>query len=189
MTQEKTHKQNMDHEDWLDNMAETQEKARFILFEVWETFRILLDKGVTRAIREIKFFFSKTTFVDYIGGGLIALMGVFATLILATGLCLIGYQIGLWLIDGVWTEFPLFIVFNFLFENTALHSWITNPESMYGLQKDMAGESNMRAVRSIFMGLYPYIFFQGNTIVIFTGSSSLISPRGQARGMQSKKAQ
>jgi len=128
----------MDHEDWLDNMAETQEKARFILFEVWETFRILLDKGVTRAIREIKFFFSKTTFVDYIGGGLIALMGVFATLILATGLCLIGYQIGLWLIDGVWTEFSLFIVFNFLFENTALHSWMANPQSMYGLQTVVA---------------------------------------------------
>jgi hypothetical protein len=115
-------------------MAETQEKARIFLFEVWETFRILLDKGVTKAIREVKFFISKTTFVDYIGGGLSALIGSFGTLILAAGLGLIGYQIGLWFIEGVWTEFPLFIVFNFLFENTALHSWIANPESMYGLQ-------------------------------------------------------
>lgn len=129
------HDQNIDHETWLENMAETQKKARVILFEIWETFRVLLDKGVTRTIKEIKFFFSKITFVDYIGGGLSALIGFLATLTLVAGFCLIGYQVGLWLINGVWTEFPLFLVFNFLFENTALHSWITNPESMYGLQK------------------------------------------------------
>ena len=134
MTQEKMHQQNADHEHWLKNMAETQEKARNTLFEVWETFRILLDKTVTWTIREVKFFFSKTTLVDYIGGGLSAFMGFFAVLVLAVGFFLIGYQIGLWLINGVWTEFPLFIVFNFLFENTALHSWIANPESMFGLQ-------------------------------------------------------
>jgi hypothetical protein len=134
MTNDKVHDQNIDHEEWLENMDETQQKARVVLFEIWETFRILLDKGITRSIKEIKFFFSNTTFVDYIGGGLSALIGFLATLILATGVFLIGYQIGLWLIDGVWTEFPLFLVFNFLFENTALHTWISNPESMYGLQ-------------------------------------------------------
>jgi len=134
MTQEKMHQQNVDHEYWLKNIAETQEKARNTLFEVWETFRVLLDKAVTWTIREVKFFFSKTTLVDYVGGGLSAFIGFFAVLILAIGFFLIGYQIGLWLINGVWTEFPLFIVFNFLFENTALQSWITNPESMFGLQ-------------------------------------------------------
>lgn len=134
MTQDKMHNQNLDHDHWLKNMAESQEKARIFLFEVWETFRILLDRGVTRAIREVKFFISNTTLLDYIGGGLSALIGFFATLVLASGVCLIGYQIVLWLIDGVWTEFPLFIVFNFLFENTALQSWLSNPESMVGLQ-------------------------------------------------------
>ncbi len=134
MTQDKMHNQDFDHEHWLKNMAETQEKVRIFLFEVWETFRILLDRGVTRVIKEIKFFFSKTTLVDYIGGGLAAMIGFLATLVLASGICLIGYQVVLWLIDGVWTEFPLFIVFNFLFENTALHSWLTQPESMVGLQ-------------------------------------------------------
>ena len=134
MTQEKMHKQNFDHEHWLKNMTDTQESALAFLSEVWETFRILLDMGVTRAIREIKFLISKSTSLDYIGGGLSALIGFLGGLILFAGVCLTGYQIGLWLIDGVWTEFPLFIVFNFLFENTALHSWIANPESMYGLQ-------------------------------------------------------
>ena len=134
MTKDKMHDQNIDHEYWLENMDDTQKKARVVLFEIWETFRILLDKGVTQSVREIKFFFSKTTLVDYIGGGVSALIGFLSTLILITGFSLIGYQIGLWLIEGVWTEFPLFIVFNFLFENTALHNWIANPESMYGLQ-------------------------------------------------------
>ncbi len=134
MTYEKMHKDNFNHEAWLSDMTETQEKAQVFLREVWETFRVLLDRGVTRTIREIKFLISKLTPLDYIGGGLSALMGFLATLVLASGFCLIGYQIVLWLIDGVWTEFPLFTVFNFLFENTALHSWILNPESMLGLQ-------------------------------------------------------
>jgi len=134
MTQEKMHQQNADHEQWLKTMAETQEKAQNTIFEIWETFRILLDKAVTWTIKEVKFFFSKTTLVDYVGGGLSAFIGLFSILILAIGFFLVGYQIGLWLLNGVWTEFPLFIVFNFLFENTALHSWIANPESMFGLQ-------------------------------------------------------
>jgi hypothetical protein len=134
MTNDKVHDQNIDHEQWLENMDDTQKKARIVLFEVWETFRVLLDKGVTQSVKEIKFFFSKTTFVDYIGGGVSALIGFLSTVVLFVGLGLIGYQISLWLIEGVWTEFPLFLVFNFLFENTALHTWIANPESMYGLQ-------------------------------------------------------
>ena len=134
MTQEKMHEQNFDHEHWLKNMTDAQERALAFLSEVWETFRILLDMGVTRAIKEIKFIISKSTALDYIGGGLSALIGFLGALILFAGVGLTGYQIFLWLIDGVWTEFPLFIVFNFVFENTALHSWITNPESMYGLQ-------------------------------------------------------
>lgn len=134
MTQEKMHKDNFDHEHWLKNITDAQEKALSFLGEVWETFRILLDMGVTRIIKEIKFIISKSTPLDYIGGGLSAMIGFLATLILVSGFCLIGYQVVLWLIDGVWTEFPLFIVFNFLFEDTALHSWISNPESMLGLQ-------------------------------------------------------
>ena len=134
MTQEKMHKQNFDHENWLKNMTDTQEGALAFLSEVWETFRILLDMGVTRAIKEIKFIISKSTAIDYIGGGLSALIGFLGAIILIAGVCMTGYQIVLWLIDGVWTEFPLFIVFNFLFENTALHTWIANPESLYGLQ-------------------------------------------------------
>lgn len=134
MTNDSVHDQNIDHESWLEDMDETQQKARVVLFEVWETFRVLLDKGITRSVREVKFFFSKITFVDYIGGGVSALIGFLSTLTLITGISLIGYQIGLWLIEGVWTEFPLLLIFNFLFENTALHTWISNPESMYGLQ-------------------------------------------------------
>ena len=134
MTQEKMHQQNFDHEFWLKNLTDTQERALAFLSEVWETFRVLLDMSVTRAIKEIKFILSKSTAIDYIGGGFSALIVFFGGLILISGVCLTGYQVTLWLIDGVWTEFPLFVVFNFLFENTALHAWIANPESMHGLQ-------------------------------------------------------
>jgi len=116
MMQEKMHKQNFDHEHWLKNMTDTQERALEFLSEVWETFRILLDMGVTRAIKDIKFIISKSTALDYIGGGLSALIGFFGALVLFAGVCLTGYQIVLWLVNGVWTEFPLFIVFNFMFE-------------------------------------------------------------------------
>ena len=51
------------------------------------------------------------------------------------GLGLFGYQAVLWLQDGIWTEFPLFVIFNFFFENTILHQWMVHPESWLGLQK------------------------------------------------------
>ena len=68
MTQEKMHKQNFDHEHWLKNMTDAQERALAFLSEVWETFRILLDMGVTRAIKEIKFIISKSTPVFFSRG-------------------------------------------------------------------------------------------------------------------------
>jgi len=37
--------------------------------------------------------------------------------------------------NGIWSEFPIEIVFNFLFENTLLAQWLSNPESWFGLQK------------------------------------------------------
>jgi hypothetical protein len=48
---------------------------------------------------------------------------------------LVGYQVFLWIKDGVWSEFATMEVFNFLFENTLLAQWLVNPESWLGLQK------------------------------------------------------
>ena len=138
MSQENLHDQNWDHRQWLKFVSDVSENAQEFAAEVWETFRILFDRGLTRAVKEIKFFLSKSTLFDFICGGLNAVFGFFATLIFLSGFCLIGYQVILWLNEGVWTEFPLAVVFNYLFENTALHSWVADPGSWLGLQKVVA---------------------------------------------------
>ena len=60
---------------------------------------------------------------------------VFASLFLISGLGLVGYQVFLWIKDGVWSEFTVMVVFDFLFENTLAAQWLSNPESWFGLQK------------------------------------------------------
>ena len=59
----------------------------------------------------------------------------FASLFLISGLGLVGYQVFLWIKDGVWSEFTVMVVFDFLFENTLAAQWLSNPESWFGLQK------------------------------------------------------
>lgn len=135
MNQENSQSQNFDHSQWLKNLSDALVLIRAFFGEVWETCVTLTKNGAAQAIKEVKFFISKSTPLDFVCGGMNALFGSLATLVFLSGFGLIGYQIVLWLVDGVWTEFPLVMVFNFLFENTALHSWITSPESLYGLQK------------------------------------------------------
>jgi hypothetical protein len=60
-----------------------------------------------------------------------------ASIFMATGFGLLGYQIFLWVKNGVWSEFAIIEVFNFLFKNTAVSEWLSNPESWFGLQKIM----------------------------------------------------
>ena len=59
----------------------------------------------------------------------------FASLFLTFGLGLVGYQVFLWIKDGVWSEFAIIEVFNFIFKNTLVAQWLDNPESWLGLQK------------------------------------------------------
>ncbi|GJL80275.1 MAG: hypothetical protein NPINA01_32640 [Nitrospinaceae bacterium] len=138
MSQEKMHPQNFDHSQWLKTIADSWDNAQAFFGEVWETCKVLFKKALKQGIKEVKFFLSRSTPFDFICGGLNALFGFLAALIFLSGFGLLGYQTLLWLIDGVWTEYPLAIVFNALFENTALHSWVSNPESWYGLQKVVA---------------------------------------------------
>ena len=88
-----------------------------------------------RINRETGFFIKRLTAWDFVCGGLSMLVMTAGGLLLLFGFSLIGYQTFLWLKDGVWTEFPILMVFNFIFENTWLQGWLTQPESWYGLQK------------------------------------------------------
>ena len=60
---------------------------------------------------------------------------MFGVMVFVIGFSLLSYQSILWLQNGVWTEYPLVVIFNFLFDNTAFQLWMTQPESWVGLQK------------------------------------------------------
>ncbi len=123
------------HEDWLDHLNRYIETARQICNELFRGLKSLSQKGLLEAWSEIRSTVSKLTPLDFIVSGLVAFTGIIGGLFFLIGLCLFGYQAILWLQDGIWTEFPLFAVFNFLFENTILHQWMAHPESWLGLQK------------------------------------------------------
>lgn len=134
MEENKNQQMHFDHSEWLDNTFKLMDTAQEFFREVGETVKILMKKGFSKGKEEIRFFISKSTVLDYICGGLNAAAGFLAVLFSFSGFGLLGYQVFFWLKDGVWTEFPLLVVFNALFENTALGSWISHPESWYGLQ-------------------------------------------------------
>ena len=123
------------HEDWLDHLYRYIETARQICNELFRGLKALSQKGLLEAWSEIRSVVSKLTPLDFIVTGLVALIGIIGGLFFLIGLGLFGYQAVLWLQDGIWTEFPLFVIFNFFFENTMLHQWMVHPESWLGLQK------------------------------------------------------
>ncbi len=135
MTQQTAQTQNYNHTDWLKNISALFREVRAFANEGSTMIKDSAKKLWSRTVSEIRFFISRSTMLDYLGGGITAAIGFMATLVFLSGFGLIGYQIFLWLKDGVWTEFPLFVVFNFMFENTALQSWMQQPESWYGLQQ------------------------------------------------------
>ena len=123
------------HEDWLSHLYRYIETARQFGNELFRGLKSLSQKGLLEAWSEIRSVASKLTPQDFIVTGLLALTGTIGGLFFLIGLSLFGYQAILWLQDGVWTEFPLFVVFDFLFESTILQQWMTHPESWVGLQK------------------------------------------------------
>ena len=123
------------YEDWLAQLSCFMEMGRQFFSELLKGFKTLSQKGLKQAWKDIRSAASRLTPQDFIITALISVIGMFGVMIFMTGLGLFSYQAMLWLQDGTWTEFPLFIVFNFLFENTALHQWMVHPESWFGLQK------------------------------------------------------
>ena len=109
--------------------------ARPFFKEVLRGIGALFQKGLVEAWKNLRSTLSKLTPKDFIVSGLLTLTGLGGVLIFMVGLSLFAYQSILWLQNGVWTEFPLFVVFKFFFENTAFHQWMTQPESWMGLQK------------------------------------------------------
>jgi|TARA_B100000315_G_scaffold254996_1_gene297248 hypothetical protein len=120
---------------WSQWVEENLVRAREIYEEATKNLSIITRKSILKANKESKFFISHLTLVDFICGlASLAVIG-FASLFLLSGLSLIGYQVFLWMQSGIWSEFPIVVAFNFLFENTLPAQWLSNPESWIGLQK------------------------------------------------------
>jgi hypothetical protein len=125
----------IDNTSWNRWVEENLGRAKEIYVEAVKNLSSISRLSISRARDESKFFISNLNVVDFIWGFIsMAVIGI-ASLFLLAGVGLVGYQVVLWMQDGVWSEFPIAIVFNFLFEGTVPAQWLTNPESWVGLQK------------------------------------------------------
>ncbi|NIQ00817.1 MAG: hypothetical protein GWO19_10015 [Nitrospinaceae bacterium] len=157
------------------------EKARLFALDVWQAVRFLLEQGLVSAYgeakKEIKFVFKRFTVLDYVFGNLSLLVLFLGLLVVAAGFGVLGYQIGVWLLDGVWNELPLMVIFNYLFENTALWQWVQNPESWLGFHKLVEWNLNNVPVSLV-------LIFNG--LVISGGMSAVILMAVMIRRFQFK---
>ena len=135
MTQTKYEDQKIDHMSWIQWININLDNAKEFYEEVKINLREIISQTISRVSKELRFFISKLTTVDFFCGSITLGIMAFASLFLAFGLGLVGYQVFLWIQDGVWSELAAIEVFNFLFENTLLAQWLDNPESWLGLQK------------------------------------------------------
>ena len=135
MTQTKYEDQKADHMSWIQWININLDNAKEFYQEVKINLREIISQTISRVSKELRFFISKLTTVDFFCGSITLGIMAFASLFLAFGLGLVGYQVFLWIQDGVWSELAAIEVFNFLFENTLLAQWLDNPESWLGLQK------------------------------------------------------
>ena len=135
MTQIKYEDQKVDHMSWIQWININLDNAKEFYQEVKINLREIISQTISRVSKELRFFISKLTTVDFFCGSITLGIMAFASLFLAFGLGLVGYQVFLWIQDGVWSELAAIEVFNFLFENTLLAQWLDNPESWLGLQK------------------------------------------------------
>ncbi|HIE42567.1 MAG TPA: hypothetical protein EYP95_05000 [Nitrospinaceae bacterium] len=129
------HQTKFNHEEWLEHFYRFIETGRQFCSELFIGLISISQKSLIEALKGFRSAVSRLKAQDFIITSLLTLTGMFGVMIFMAGLSLFGYQTILWLQNGVWTEFSLFVVFNFLFENTALQLWMTQPDSWVGLQK------------------------------------------------------
>lgn len=123
----------------VGEMLGALEAARLFVLDALETCRFVFEKGLNSAYqatrKELKFLFKRFTVLDYVFGNLSMLGLLLSFAIFLSGFALLGYQVVVWLQDGVWNAMPLMLVFNFLFEGTAFGDWMKNPEAWVGLHQ------------------------------------------------------
>ena len=135
MVTEKSQQARFSHEEWVDQLSQFWVTFKQFLTEFFKVLKVLFQKGKNEAWKEVRSSGSKLQKKDFVCAGILLSIGLFGDLILLIGLGVLAYQCFLWLQNGVWTEYDLFSVFNYVFENTEVHQWMINPESWFGMQK------------------------------------------------------
>ena len=135
MVTENSQQPRFSHEDWIDQLSQFWVTFKQFLTEFFKVLKILFQKGKNKAWKEVCASGSKLQKKDFVCAGILFSIGLFGDLILLIGLGVLAFQCFLWLKNGVWTEYDLFSVFNYVFENTEVHQWMINPESWFGMQK------------------------------------------------------
>jgi hypothetical protein len=125
----------------VGEMLGAMEAARLFVLDALQTCRFVFEKGLVSAYeatrKELKFLFTRFTVVDYVFGSLSVVGLLLCFAVFLSGFGLVGYQIVVWLQDGVWNAMPLMMVFSFLFDGTAFGAWMQNPDAWTGLHQVM----------------------------------------------------
>ena len=127
--------QKSDYMSWMESINEALDRANEFYEEAVINLESNARKTISKVIKELRFFISKLTVVDFFCGSLTLGILSIASLLLVSGIGLVSYQAFLWIRDGVWSEYTITVVFNYIFENTVVSQWLNNPESWFGLQK------------------------------------------------------
>lgn len=96
-------------------------------------WRAFFENYVLKVKNESRQMVRKFTFMDYVLSGISLFIMFAAGLVIVAGVGIVSYQSFMWLQDGIWKELPLFAAFNYFFEGTALHGWVSAPQSWLGL--------------------------------------------------------
>ena len=135
MVTENSQQTRFSHEEWIDQLSQFWVTFKQFLTEFFKVLKALFQKGKDEAWKEIRSSSAKLQKKDFVCVGILLAIGLFGNFIFLIGLGVLFYQCFLWLQNGVWTEYDLFSVFNYVFENTEVYQWMINPESWIGMQK------------------------------------------------------
>ena len=135
MNFESDQKYQFNYEEWISRFLQYIAMAQHFFTGFIQAAKVLFKKGLILVWKEIRVTASKLSTVDFFLAGINIMVALFGVMISFGGISLLGYQTLLWLQTGVWTEYPLLVIFNFLFENTFLQKWVISPESWIGMQK------------------------------------------------------
>ena len=135
MNFERDQQSQFNYDEWISRLLQNIATAQNFLTGFIQAVKLLFKKGLIVVWKEIRTTASKLSAADLFLASMNITVGLLGVIILLAGVGLLGYQSLLWLQTGVWTGYPLLVIFNFLFENTILHQWIINPESWIGMQK------------------------------------------------------